>query len=369
MGVVRAVQANYYRVQLPHPQDPSRVIELLCTRRARLKKLGQQVVVGDRVGLKPDTPITDTAIPERGVIETVQERHKFLPRPPIANIDQALVVFALAEPPLDPWQLSRFLVQAEASQLTVRICLNKCDLVSQAEQDHIQAQLRLWGYEPLIISVKERIRLDSIKEICRHKLSVVTGLSGVGKSSLLNWLIPELHLSTQAVSGRLRHGQHTTRHVELFPLDDGDQGLHSTGWIADSPGFNQADLSNCASDTLIQCFPEVKRWVGSCQFRDCLHQQEPGCQIRECDWERHEHYLKFLEEVLHREAGDRASSQPDDTLKYQSTAKQQAQPTTAVPRLDSRFRQTSRRQRRQRSHQLTGEASTIVQSEDMDPES
>ncbi len=351
-GLVRAVQANFYRVQLQHPLNPSQTIEVLCTRRSRLKKLGQTVVVGDRVYVTLDRPANDSVIPERGAIEGILERRTYLPRPPIANIDQALVVFALADPPFDPWQLSRFLVQAEASQLRVQVCLNKLDLIDPEQAEHIKETIKKWGYDPILFSVEHHINLEAIAAACQSQISVVTGLSGVGKSSLLNWLIPGLDLATQDVSGRLKHGQHTTRHVELFPLA---LDPSATSWIADSPGFNQADFKNCTSTHLAKYFPEVKHLVGHCQFRNCLHQHEPGCLIREFNWDRYSHYLKCLDEVLDHEHLQQSISQPDPTVKYHSKRKDRDQ---AVPRLASRFRQASRRQHTQKLHQLTADLNT-----------
>ncbi len=355
-GVVLAAQANFYRVGLdPVPLSQSGFHNtLLCTRRSRLKKLGQQVVVGDRV--------TVHRAGERGVIESVAPRQSFLSRPSIANVDQALVIFALSEPALDPVQLSRFLVQAEASGLPIQVGLNKCDLVSSEEQRLWQERLQSWGYDPIFLSAKHQIGLEALHRVCQNRISVVMGLSGVGKSTLLNHLLPDTDLATQAVSGRLRQGRHTTRHVELFPLSP----HQNQGWIADSPGFNQADLSQCQAITLIDHFPEARTVGDHCQFRDCLHQQEPGCRIRELSWERYPIYLSLLTEVIDREMEDQASSNSEDTIKYKSTSKTTGTtPATpgqaAIPRLDTRYRQRSRRQRKQADQHWTGDVSEILE--------
>jgi ribosome biogenesis GTPase len=346
MGTVLAVQANFYRVSLDgNATLPVR--ELLCTRRSRLKKVGQRVVVGDRVAIEePDWA------GQRGAIAAVMPRCTYLERPPIANVDLALVTCALAEPEPDPVHLSRFLVQASASGLEVQVCLNKCDLASDLECEQWRSRLEGWGYTPLLLSAKIQVGLNDLLAACRGKLAVLAGASGVGKSSLLNVLVPGLALRTQPVSGRLQHGRHTTRHVELF-------GLPTGGWIADTPGFNQMELAACQSSSTIQHFPEARQAASCCQFQDCLHQDEPGCAVREMTWERYEIYRQFLAEVLEREAIERDTQDPDEELKN----KTRSQGTVTEPRLHARYRQTSRRSNRQRFQILQGDVDALLQSE------
>ncbi|MEM6446193.1 MAG: ribosome small subunit-dependent GTPase A [Cyanobacteria bacterium P01_D01_bin.123] len=341
LGTVRAVQANYYRVvldTLPEnvalavlpPQSGERP-ELLCVRRSRLKKTGQQVITGDRVVVvEPDWSSG------RAAIVDVLPRRTWLPRPAIANVGQALIVCALAEPEPDPLHLSRLLVQAEACELVVQICLNKSDLVSAARVNSWRARLKSWGYEPLVLSAETGRGLDELQAVCRDRISVMAGGSGMGKSSLLNALLPDVSLRTQPVSGRLQHGRHTTRHVELFAMPSG-------GWLADTPGFNQVELLRCRSEGLARCFPEARSYIAHCQFPNCRHQQEPGCEVRAHDWERFDHYLSFYAEISAREAAERDLPAPDAAVKYKTTRDGR----TAEPRLDSRYRRQSRRSRRQ----------------------
>lgn len=356
LGVVRATQANFYRVRLiqsdssiaaPEGSPP----DYLCTRRALLKKLGQTVMVGDVVEISLPLGSLDAA-DIRGVVEVVRPRLRTLPRPPIANAEQALIVMALSEPEPDPWGMSRFLVQAEASGLQVRLCFNKVDTVAPEIKAEWATRVRGWGYEPLLVSAKTGEGLDSLQKLCAGQISVLTGFSGVGKSSLLNTLRPDLDLATQAVSGRLQHGRHTTRHVELFPT--------GSGWIADSPGFNRPDLGLCTATSLISTFPEVRSRVGSCQFRDCLHQEEPGCRIRDPHWDRYDLYLAFLAEVLEREQSERDSSEEQQsgatltpssakpkTHRAQKQENSRSSQTSDLQQLDPRYRRISRRQHKQ----------------------
>lgn len=330
LGTVVACQANYYQVRLLVKNCTP--LYFLCTRRARLKKLGQQVVVGDQV-LVEELDWQD----QRGAIATIHPRSNLLDRPPISNVDQILLVFALAEPVLDPNQLSRFLVKAESTGIPVTLCLNKRDLLSPAELDQWQARLQDWGYNPLLVSVREDKTLPTaLIDSLKQRVSVVAGPSGVGKSSLLNRLVPNVDARTNAVSGKLGRGRHTTRHVELFELPTG-------GLIADTPGFNQPDI-NCTVEMLMKCFPEIRLQTNHCQFSDCLHRNEPGCSVRG-NWERYDHYLSLLNEVLHhqQQLEHRPDAETIEKVKMGSDGQVHHEPKLEA----KKYRRTSRRRHHQ----------------------
>jgi ribosome biogenesis GTPase len=340
------VQANFYRVRLDQTfcldlldesgKTYSQFIdELLCTRRARLKKIGQQICVGDRVTIEePDWH------GKRGAISEVDPRRNLLDRPTVANVDRILLVFALAEPNLDPHQLSRFLVKAESTQVEVLLCLNKRDLVSDQVWDDWRDRLTLWGYPPIAISTYNNQGIEELAQHLQTGVTVVAGLSGVGKSSLINLLIPNLQVRVGEVSQRLGHGRHTTRHVELFALAAG-------GYLADTPGFMQPNLTVTPQE-LADCFPEARQRLAAgdlCHFNNCLHRRdEPDCVVRG-DWERYEHYCAYLEEAIVYQQKLKNTTNADASVKVKDTSdgKQQQEPRL----LKKRYRRESRRSEHQ----------------------
>ena len=327
-GTVVAVQANFYQVQLDAGSS------ILCTRRTRLKKIGQKVMVGDRVLIS--IPANSE---ERGAITQVLPRQSEFQRPPVANAQQILLLFAVEEPSLDPWQLSRFLVQAESTALKLCLCLNKIDLISENQRQAWQKRLLNWGYQPIFTSIIHQKGLDTLKQHLNEQITILAGPSGVGKSSLVNTLIPQIEQRVSSVSGKLQRGRHTTRHVALFPLTDG-------GLLADTPGFNQPEL-DIDPMALASYFPEVRqRLLGkTCQFKDCYHRDEPNCVVRG-NWERYPHYLEFLQEVIAHQAERKQLTHSESGLKRMVKHSGQEQ---YEPKLETKkYRRLSRRQKHQR---------------------
>jgi len=348
VGTVLATQANFYRVKLDDAPKitvgsnlsltPTYSNVLLCTRRARLKKVRQAVRVGDRVRVEePDW------IDGRGAISAVLERKTELDRPPIANVDQIFLLFALAQPDLDPIQLSRFLVKAESTQMSVFLGLNKADLVSPSMTQQWCDRLKSWGYSPIVLSLTSNTDFEDVYARLQQHITVVSGPSGAGKSSLLNALIPSVDVPVGDVSGKLGRGRHTTRHVELFGLPNG-------GFLADTPGFNQPDIDVSPSE-LAQCFPEIRQRLAArtCQFSNCLHRDEPNCAVRG-EWERYPYYLNFLEDAIAYQQNQQRRS--DDESGYKVKIGESGE-HRLEPKLESkRYRKPSRRSQRQQLQNL-----------------
>jgi len=338
-GRVVALQANFCRVQLDRP-GPGGEIHLLCTRRTRLAKSGQTICVGDRVTVDgihwPDA---------RGAVAALEPRHSLLTRPAVANVDRVVVVVALRDPEPDPLQLSRFLITAELTGRPVQLVLTKADLLTPETVEAWTARTAGWGYPVQAVSTRSGEGLEALRtRLAVPGIAVLCGPSGVGKSSLLNALLPGLALRTEAVSGRLRRGRHTTRHVELFALPD----AAGEALLADSPGFNRPELP-ADSQALALAFPELRRVLATnpCRFRNCRHQGDPGCAMG-TDWDRYALYGQCLAEVEGAPEGSRVRSDASGLRRRGDRVE---------PLLDPRLRRTSRRSRRQQGEAEEAEGS------------
>ncbi len=294
-GIVVALKANYLEVELDLPSQKllsktfyiKGLVRFLCTRRSRLDYQGDYVNVGDYVTIE-----SINLQNSRAVVSKVEPRKTLLSRPAVANVTQVIVVLSFCKPTFDLDQACRFLISAEENDLDVCLLLNKRDLLSE---DFVQEQLnrlRSWGYKTIAISTITGQGFSEFKQVLLDSsLTVLSGPSGVGKTSLLNALLPNASLKVGALSERLERGRHTTRHVELYTLEGGAR-------IADTPGFNRPKLP--LDPKLLQIFfPELRSQLANypCKFRDCMHIDEMGCGV-EKTWERYNTYKKFLGEII-----------------------------------------------------------------------
>ena len=294
-GVVVSSKANYLNVDidysssqyLPSFIDKSEPIRLLCTRRTKLKHFGLSVYVGDKVLVENIDWKS-----KQGVVSKVFSRESLINRPPVANVSNIVVLLSVSEPEFALDQASRFLIAAEKTGVEVTLVLTKVDLIPLHQLLELMSKLDSWFYEPISISTKNETGVKKlINKLESFNISVLCGPSGVGKTSLINYLLPEKSLLTAPVSRKLRRGRHTTRNVELFSLPNGSL-------IADTPGFNRPDLV-IHPNQLQSLFPELRsQYLSSnCKFRDCLHRDEPGCSI-DRNWQRYSFYREYLEEMI-----------------------------------------------------------------------
>ncbi|WP_085992433.1 ribosome small subunit-dependent GTPase A [Oceanobacillus senegalensis] len=239
--------------------------------------------------------------PDEGYIMKIKPRTNELVRPPIANINQAIIVGSAISPDFSTILLDRFLVLIESKNIDPVIFITKMDLLSNKEKAKMEDYQRIYeniGYKVELLSTKDARDFPDLRNYLEGKVSVIAGQSGVGKSSLINAIKPSLFLETNEISSSLGRGKHTTRHVELIEVYG--------GLVADTPGFSALDFSSIQAVDLTEYFPELLELREGCKFRGCLHYKEPKCAVKsavengEVESFRYDHYIHFLEEIQSR---------------------------------------------------------------------
>lgn len=290
--IVKALSGYYYVRAEGAPSDTAPV---QCRARGVFKKKGISPLVGDEVLFS----MTDNG---EGTVEEIMPRSSELIRPPVANIDLAILVFSVTEPTLNLQLLDKFLVHIEHAGIEAVLCLSKQDLESEgleteearAAASSVNRIYRSIGYEVFGTSSRKGDGIEALQQRLKGHLAVFAGQSGVGKSSLLNALVPGLRLETNEISDRLGRGKHTTRHVELIEIGG--------GYVADTPGFSQLDFAELGVEDLGYCFVEMRKLAPECKFRGCTHMHEPGCAVLEAlgkgeiEQSRYDHYVLFMNE-------------------------------------------------------------------------
>lgn len=234
-----------------------------------------------------------------GYIQHIHERKNELKRPPVSNVDHLILVVSAVEPDFSTQLLDRFLVIAHSYYMRPRILVTKRDITSAKIEDNILELLKVYedmGYKTQFISIDEDI--NQVFTQWGDGLAVLSGQSGVGKSTLLNKYFPNLNIETQYISKALNRGKHTTRHVELFERNN--------GYIADTPGFSALDFNHIQKEEVKHYFMEINTYGEQCKFRDCNHINEPKCNVKH-ELEngniaqfRYEHYLQIFNEISNR---------------------------------------------------------------------
>ena len=262
---------------------------LTCRARGKFRKDSVSPLVGDRVEVR------ELGNGE-GFVERICPRKNAFARPAVANIDQLVIIGSGAIPKTDPFLIDRVAAIAALKGCEAIILLNKCDL---DRADNLYGLYRSAGFQTLRVSAETGEGIEELRHAVSGKLTAFTGNSGVGKSSILNRLCPELELKTGEVSEKLGRGRHTTRHVQLYPLDE-------STYVADTPGFSSFDtdmMELILKENLQYAFPDFAPFLGGCQFRDCSHRAEPGCQVTKAlkdgkiERTRYESYLRLYEKA------------------------------------------------------------------------
>ena len=280
-GLVTKKFNQFFYVDIIENDNNLRYERFLCKSRKNIKYQQKYIFVGDKVILSEINYRDKTA-----VIENLLERKNIINRPAVANISDIYIIHSIEDPKLSYSQLSDFLINAESLKVNVSLILTKSDLIPPEKHSHLFEQFKTWGYEPTILSLISNDQLkDLINELKTNQCSIFMGPSGVGKTTLLNKIIPSINRATSAVSNKIKRGKNTTRNIELFQLS-------RESYIVDTPGFNIINNYIKPKDIAI-LFPEFKNQIIQngirCKFRDCLHIDEPGCNLNKT-FERYKFY-------------------------------------------------------------------------------
>ena len=319
-GQIYKIHSDFYYVQKGEQSFEFNILEVL-------KKQKQKIVTGDFVEF------------ENGVISKVLPRNTYIPRPSVANVDQIIVVTALKQPSLDFHQLNRYISLAKYYKIPVVLCFNKEDLgLEQDTQNKIVSIYKPLGYKIVFTSATEKRGIEECKKLLKGKLSALCGNSGVGKSSLINALNPNVHLKTKEVSEKLNRGTHTTRHCEIIKLDKNSA-------VVDTPGFSNVRFDFILPHDVGTLFDEIAKFRPLCKYADCLHINEDECEIlkhipEEIDETRYNSYVEFVQEALEYK----------EHIKYNGTKTESAQKfknNKAHVKISNQKRQASRNTRKQ----------------------
>ena len=294
--IIKAMSGFYYvrpeEDQIPLPEDDKDLYR--CRAKGIFRKKKVTPLVGDRVKFS----ITETEEVEGNISEILKRRNSLI-RPRVANLDQALVIFAFHTPEPALGLLDRFLVEMQREGIDVVLVFNKDDLRNGDEAERYRDIYKDAGVKLIFTSAVKGTGIEELREILSHRVSAVAGPSGAGKSSVINALIGEDSLTTGELSKKIMRGKQTTRHTELVEI-----GRDS--YIIDTPGFSSLDLTSLSERELPSFFPEIRGFGDSCYYKDCSHINEPGCEVRKSmelgliPRERYDSYVSIYEELKGR---------------------------------------------------------------------
>lgn len=281
--IIRGVGGNYY------VESENGIYK--CRARGKFRSRKLKPLIGDDV----DIELTNNEDVEGSIINIHKRKNSFI-RPTVANIDQLIIVTTLVKPTLSFLLLDKMIINSELNNLTPIICFNKCDLISEEDKNMLADVYAGTGYRIIFTSVKNGYGIEELEEAMKGKLSLFTGPSGVGKSSITNYLDKNFELKTGEISEKLNKGKTTTRHAEIYRLDFGAR-------VIDTPGFSLLDLHETSPEGLLDAFVDIKKFSYGCRFSDCRHDKEPDCKVKEAVEQgklnkiRYENYIRLYEEI------------------------------------------------------------------------
>mgnify|MGYP003289517429 CR=1 FL=1 len=285
--IIRGI-AGFYYVHVPE------IGILECKAKGIFRKNNLKPLVGDFV----EVSVLDEEN-KKGNIDEVQERQNELIRPAVANIDQALVIFAIKKPEPNLNLLDRFLIMMQQKEIPCILVFNKSDLATEGDRQKLREIYAGSGCKILFVSAKQDQGIEEIRNVLQGKTSTVAGPSGVGKSSLINKLQSEVNMETGSISEKIERGKHTTRHTEFIPIGEDT-------FIMDTPGFSSLAVFDMEKEELEQFYPEFDEYRDTCRFHGCSHTHEPGCGVKEAiqegkiSEERYENYKLIYEELKNK---------------------------------------------------------------------
>ena len=262
-----------------------------CKAKGIFRKEKLKPLVGDIV----EIDVLDETEKKGNIVEVLERKNELI-RPAVANIDQALVVFAVTKPKPHFNLLDRFLIMMESKDIPVILCFNKKDIATEPEIQELKEIYEACGYEMVFTSALEEENVDQLKELLRGKTTAIAGPSGVGKSSLINIFQPDANMETGSISEKIERGKHTTRHSELIWIEENT-------YIMDTPGFSSLYTNDFEKEELKFYFREFEDYEGQCRFLGCDHIHEPGCKVKEALEEgkihqvRYKNYLEMYQEL------------------------------------------------------------------------
>ena len=289
--IIKGIAGFYYCVILDEGNRKGEIFS--CKAKGIFRNIGLKPLVGDNV----DFEITDTKDYEGNIIK-IHERKNTLIRPAVANIDKAVLVLAVESPQPAFFYLDKYLISMTNAGIKVLICWNKNDLNRKKALEYSDIYTKA-GFKNITASTVDENGLDDLKEVLKGEVSVLAGASGVGKSSITNILVPEANMDTNTISRKIERGRHTTRHSELFKIDNDT-------FILDTPGFTGVESPDIDKEELRFCFKEFDEYEGKCRFSGCVHINEPGCAVKaaldsgKISYLRYQSYKKIYDELSER---------------------------------------------------------------------